>query len=380
MAISTAIALLACGCGGDENPTAPSRSGVEHLVIVRVLNAQSGTPLTNISVTALDGPQAGTTVTSPSDQVPLQLRSGQVTLRITAHGFYPIDHVLRVTAPIVVEVRSDLIAYSVSGMVRDVSSGARISDAEIAIVQGTNSGDKIRTQNDGSYRFDPLRPGAMRIRASASNYVSQTVDLSLAENQVLDFALAPDVRSFGGSVRDGRRAPVPGVMVRAVAVPSGLTQTVVTGANGAWEFRMATDRVTITVVPPAGYEGDRQGFTMTPDTDRVITTRRILSIVAEIGNPSVFNGTIGLGTRLSAYVGVRYDDSIRGSPAQITETRFVSSNPSVLRWNYSPPIPSPDGGGIAGSSGVEGIALGSANVTATYWGFTSPPVSIQVIP
>lgn len=84
VAIIAAIGLLACGCGSDEGPTGPTRSTAEHLVIVRVLNAQSGAPLTNISVTVLDGPQAGTTVTSPSDQVPLQLRSGDVTLRITA--------------------------------------------------------------------------------------------------------------------------------------------------------------------------------------------------------------------------------------------------------------------------------------------------------
>lgn len=277
-------------------------------------------------------------------------------------------------------MQSDQIVFSLSGAVRDASTGTGISDAEVEVVQGANFGSTVKSLSGGSYRFDQLRPGSMRVRARASNFVAQTVEVSLNENQVVNFALAPDVHSFGGSVRDGRRVPVSGVLVRAVAIPSGLTQTVISNANGDWEFRMATERVTITVVPPAGYEGDRWGFTMTHDGTRVVTTRRILSILAEIGNPSVFDGTIRLGERLSAYVRVRYDDSLGNGSGQVTETRFTSSNPSVLRWNYSPPVPFPDGGGIAGSSGLEGIALGSANVTATYWGFTSPPVSIRVIP
>jgi hypothetical protein len=126
--IFAAVSLLACGCGSDEGPTGPTRSTAEHLVIVRVLNAESGRPLTNLTVTVVDGPLAGITSTSSSDQVPLQSPTGQMTLRIETRGFHPIDRAIRVNAAMVVEVRADPIppapapipqSYGFFGVIRD---------------------------------------------------------------------------------------------------------------------------------------------------------------------------------------------------------------------------------------------------------------------
>jgi hypothetical protein len=162
VAIIAAIGLFACGCGSEEGPTGPTHSTGEHLVIVRVLNAESGAPLTNLSVAVLDGPQAGTTATSPSDQVPLQLRAGAMTLRITAQGFHPVDRTVRVDAPVVVEVHADRIPppppsiYKYFGFVRD-GIGKPVQGVSIT---GYSNGTWYRSNTDTNGRYEMNVPAA----------------------------------------------------------------------------------------------------------------------------------------------------------------------------------------------------------------------------
>jgi hypothetical protein len=164
IAIIAAFGLFACGCGTDERPTGPTPSTVEHLVIVRVLNAESGRPLTNLTVTLVDGPLAGITSTSPSDQVPLQLPTGQMTLRIEARGFHPVDRAIRVNAPMIVEVRADPIppapapmptSYGFFGIIRD-GIGNPVPGVRFRVASWRDTlGADDRT---GRYQFDQPSP------------------------------------------------------------------------------------------------------------------------------------------------------------------------------------------------------------------------------
>jgi hypothetical protein len=86
-------------------PTPPQ----EYVVVFRVLDAQSGAAITNVSVTVLDGPKAGTTSTTISDQLSVQLPAGLITVSVSADGHQPVERQINVAASMVVEVQSQRI-------------------------------------------------------------------------------------------------------------------------------------------------------------------------------------------------------------------------------------------------------------------------------
>ena len=133
----------------------PRQETQGHLVIVRAVNAQTGEVLTRLTVTVLDGPAAGRTASSSTDQVPLTLPVGTVTLRVSVSGF----------------------------QVHELS--AAVTDSTVVEARLTPAG--------GAYRFDGLSPGSFRVEVSkADEYFSATQEIELSdEDRVLDFALAP---------------------------------------------------------------------------------------------------------------------------------------------------------------------------------------------
>jgi len=243
----------------------------------------------------LDGPRSGHSVTTQTDQAPLQLPLGPVTVRIAATGYQPAEKTLNVRAPMVVEVPIDPI---------------------------------------------PTPP-------------------------------PPPLYRFFGTIRDGLGAPVVGVRVTA---GSGINSeggdcrfSAVTDAAGGYEGTSECRSMVLSVSPPAGFEGIHPYYAPNKGYGKNnFTTKRITQLSWNAPSQIGINGLDHYSVRVS----VRYDDGVTrplGSRDQVT---LGSSDDKVIRPR----------GADGSTTRLEGRSAGTAMVTVHFWGFTSPPVSVRVVP
>jgi len=207
----------------------------------------------------------------------------------------------------------------------------------------------------------------MTMRVTADGYLTQTIGISLSNDQSLNFDLSqpqPTRYRYFGLVRDGLGGPVAGVVVRS--------------GNGSCEFSAATDSggrydgtsncnsIVFAVQPPDGYEGVLPQFqNPSPAGERNFTTKRITRVV--LAAPSQIPRSDGT-LFFSVSVSVTFDD---GSNRRLASQDFVtlqSSNTNVVRPR----------GADGNSLSIEGVSVGTAAVTARYWAVISSPVSVTV--
>ena len=245
---------------------------------------------------------------------------------------------------------------------RDAVTRNGISNTEVESIAGVNRGRGVRTDSNGSYRLDGLVAGVMRMRASADGYPAQTITVLLTSNQTLNFDLAKSYRYFG-IVRDGLGNPVPGTLIQSAF---GCDLSTVTDASGRYDTTSTCASVIFDVHPPNGYEGVLPQFQpLSPAGDRNFTTKRIVTI--SLAAPSQIPKSDGT-LFFSVSVSVTFDD---GSNRRLGSQDFVtlqSSNANIVRPRGA------DGNNLT----IEGVSVGTATVTATYWGAVSQSVSVTV--
>jgi len=239
---------------------------------------------------------------------------------------------------------------------------------EVESVEGVNAGRGARTDSNGGYRLDGFVVGAMTVRASAAGYVTQTLGVSFTGNQTLNFDLSqpqPTRFRYFGVVRDGLGSLVPGTFVRSGN--GNCDFSAVTDSGGRYDSTSNCNSVVLAVQPPNGYEGVLAQFqTPTPPGERNFTTRRIGTVL--LAAPSQIQRSDGT-LFYTVSVSVSFDD---GSNRRLASQDFVtlqSSNGSVVRTR----------GADGNSLSIEGVSVGTASVTATYWSVVSSPVSVTVV-
>jgi len=282
--IAMVLGLAACSDGPTTSPSTPS--GQDFLVIIRAISTQTGRAISGLQVTVLDGSHAGKSVTTQSDQAPLQLLSGPMTLRVVATGHQPIEKTLTVAGAMVVEV----------------------------------SVDPIPTPPPPTYRYF-------------------------------------------GTVRDGLGAPMVGVLVKSGT--GDCRFSAVTDASGRYEDTSECSSPFVTVTPPAGFEGlDRYDSNpLSPGQANNFTTKRIMQISWN------YPPEIVRGTQRSVQVSVRFDDGVTRTLGSRDSVTLGSSDETIVRTH----------GAVGSLLALEGISVGTATVTAYYWGTSMPPVTIRVV-
>ncbi|HEV8398048.1 MAG TPA: carboxypeptidase-like regulatory domain-containing protein [Vicinamibacterales bacterium] len=250
---------------------------------------------------------------------------------------------------------------SLTGVVRDAATGRGVPNAEVECISSPNTGRGSRTDANGAYRIDGLTDGAMWIKASAAGYAPESFSIPSARD-ALNFTLtAYQTFLYSGTVRDGRGRAVPGATVE------GADSISVTDANGHYEFSSRFNSVAGRVRTPDGYEPKPVSSTMTfpLEPGQNITVRRITRVsVWPPATVPVSDGT----DRRSVRTEVEFDTGQVESP-HVDAMQLSSSDPSVLKAAV-----------VAGSAYVEGVKLGSAQVTGRYFGVLSAPQTVQVIP
>jgi hypothetical protein len=213
MAVVAAVLVAACDSKTPASPTsAPVTSGsssAEYVLIVRALDADTKAPISGLDVTILDGPRAGNNSSSPSDQLPLAVPSGRVTLRVTAAAHDPTDTAVDVSGAALVEVpvkRSAAPAptpspspspgpapsfVTISGVVRDATTGKGIPNARVEVIGGADDGRAASTDSNGTYQLENLRNSARRMMASAPNYAGISFDVTGSGNVNFDLMPVP---------------------------------------------------------------------------------------------------------------------------------------------------------------------------------------------
>src|SRR5689334_15953102 len=222
---TAAVVVAACDsktptAPSPSSPTSTSTAASDYVLIIRALDADTKAALSGLDVAILDGPRAGSSSSSPSDQLPLSLPAGHVTLRVSAAGHEPKQLAVDVIGAALLEVpvrRSPAPAppppavLTVTGVVRDAITGNGISNAQVEVTSGADAGRSTTTDARGSFHLDNIKDGTRGMRASAANYVTQIVGGTDA--RTIDFTLTPEPRVFSGFVRDGQGRPVVGALV-----------------------------------------------------------------------------------------------------------------------------------------------------------------------
>jgi hypothetical protein len=86
-------------------------------------------------------------------------------------------------------VQSSYVTYTLSGRVSGGS--APIAGAVVAVLDGSNAGQKTTTSGNGGYSLDRLRAGNFNIKVSAAEYADTARGVSLAANVSVNVELLP---------------------------------------------------------------------------------------------------------------------------------------------------------------------------------------------
>ena len=99
--------------------------------------------------------------------------------------------------------------FTLTGTVKDASSGSTIRDAKIEVQDGASAGRNTKTDGSGRYSLADLNPGSFTVRASKTGYASSDLAV-LNSNTTLNFTLRKSDSGGGGSGGDdGGGAAVP---------------------------------------------------------------------------------------------------------------------------------------------------------------------------
>jgi hypothetical protein len=79
--------------------------------------------------------------------------------------------------------------FSLSGTVRDSTTGSGISGATVTVMDGVNARKSTTTSSSGSYSLTGLQQSGFTVNVSANNYLSQSMGVTLTSNQTLSFGL-----------------------------------------------------------------------------------------------------------------------------------------------------------------------------------------------
>ena len=359
-----------------------------HLVIVRAVNAQTGDVLTGLTVTVQDGPAAGTTASSVSDQVPLALPPGAVTLRVSASGFHAGELSVTVTAPTIVEVRLDPIVLVLRGTVRDADTGAPVSEARVELRADGSQRDHVRmTDAEGAYQFDGLAPGRYQIHASKADVyhssLRQLIELS-HEDRVLDFALEPMPPRLPPYQFNGHIVDATGMVLRLAGVTFRTDDwTVTTDSNGEYEVHSESPIANVeSVTAPATYAPCYwQACDTRLEARRylgVFPVWHILSVqlrfVDNPHDPGSLAGPDAIQLGRSVFMSPRVE--IEGSDDRTLPGGHLAvtiSNPAILAFDPTPRCT---------FGALQALSSGNATVTLDedFFGTPATPVTVQVVP
>jgi hypothetical protein len=257
-----------------------------------------------------------------------------------------------------------------------VAGTVRGSDGPIAgaVVEVTDApGGSVTTGTSGGFLFK-LPPGLIRLRGSKVGYFTRELDVIVRAGAPVDAdvvlqstALLPrppaPPYAVRGVVRNGRGAVVAGADVWIYGNSSPIDNrygTTVTDGAGRYSVTSAERLPQAVRVLKNGHVTRDVSILGAPDAPSTWTVDVVLVHIDTYALLPLPTLAVGQTARLEAQIELDDSSSNRGLFFQ----QLTSSNPSVLE--------------VQGSGSVQGVAPGTATVTASYYGATTTlPVRVQ---
>lgn len=244
------------------------------------------------AVLALDlsGAVVSTVLTdSDGNYVISDIAPGVYIIQAKADGFTTITRGVLVTANQNTVANFALVANpgKVIGTVRDAESSAPIVGAAVKIESNGSIIASGFTDSDGNYELSGLAPDFYTIHASAADYASAVLGVSVLSNQstIIDFSLNKDYGSITGTITDiNSDDPIAGAIIELL-VNNALIATKISNSDGEYLFENVAPGSATIRVHADGYGTVLQGVVVNAH----VQTRSDVSLTA---NPGALTGNV----------------------------------------------------------------------------------------
>ena len=199
-------AVVVAACGSDATPVTPSPPPAATLTLTgRVVHTPTGTPTVGATVSVTTGANAGRSAQSDTEGrfTLANLQAGTFTIEV---AFGLLGTVLRRDVQLTQDSTLEFSwtpppppVFALSGRVTDISTGAALAGASVAVIDGVNTGRGTTTAADGTYRFMDLTFGGFTLRVRYSGYDSEFRAVRLTSDTALDVQMRPAMQSLAGT-------------------------------------------------------------------------------------------------------------------------------------------------------------------------------------
>ncbi|MEO0211938.1 MAG: carboxypeptidase regulatory-like domain-containing protein [candidate division WOR-3 bacterium] len=236
----------------------------ECVVVGRVVDAETGTPIGNAVITFPQTTGMGVLNVEAAagsfkaERVP----PGTHTVQASAPGYQPGSQMITLKAGESYTVEFRLTKETpnvavVTGRVYNVKDNTSIANAYITITGGTSQPSPASSGSDGIYRMENIAPGTYTIKCTAPGYKEVSEVINLAKGQVLikDFPLTPSVTKgmLVVHVVDKKTGnPLP---ANLTFVGTNLPVATTDPSTGVWQGEVPTGAYTVNAVVTGGLTG-----------------------------------------------------------------------------------------------------------------------------
>lgn len=324
-----------------------------------IIDKSNGLPLTgvNIQATAVPaGTNTGQTTSNGGGVYGLpQLPAGSYNLSFSLNGYQTAAAAATVVTGAVQTVNITLVPIPavVQGTITASGTGGPIAGAVVSV---TDSIGVLTTQTvtnaAGSYVVNGLTPGYYRVSFSADQYQAQDfpVTLSVAENRILNAALAPNPGTITGAVTNAQTGtPLPGVLVEALDNRNSILASATTDAAGSY---------TIASLSPA--TNDR--LRLSADT----FVAQVIGFSIAAGQTKTVNAAL---SPVAGALSGTITDAVTGAPLAGTSIRVFTSEGITLQTTST---------AADGSYTIPSLAPGSYSIVIAEEGYAGQTIGAMI--
>lgn len=155
-------------------------------------------------------------------------------------------------------------SYTLTGVITDASTHARIVGARLDVLTGINAGKTALTDGTGTYAFAGLLPDTFRLRASADGYATGEQGVTVPANPQADFELR--------AISSACAYAVDPTGSQTIGMDGGQLNVSVARTSGTCGWQASTDANWLTLSPSSGSGTATLTISFGPNVTRAIRT------------------------------------------------------------------------------------------------------------
>ncbi|MGM7702002.1 carboxypeptidase regulatory-like domain-containing protein [Pseudalkalibacillus sp. Hm43] len=324
-----------------------------------VTDGNTTTPIPNTTVQVINarGVTIETTLTDINGDFSVnKLAPGIYTVTFIAEGYGSKSVAAKILPGLTTTLNVDLekLVGAISGSVSD-TAGNPVSGAVMEVFFNNILVASTTSDNNGTYIFNNLIPGAYTVSASKEGFGTETVGASVVENEIstANFILTPNPGTLTGSVETTTGDPIQGAVltIRDARTGANITQVVTNNLGLYTAIGLAPGNYIVTV-QAEDFQTQQKGATIL--SGQTTTTDFVLE-----PNPASVTGTI--------------INSSTGLPitGQMIEIRVVDLNGNTVTTTFTD---------LNGQYEVNNLTPGSYGILASATDFQTNSATVMLLP